>query len=141
MDANAFFARQQLQRLASQAASAAVRVRTARTLREVRDWGQVSMPGYLRVQARHLAEYRRLSSACEQRAKEIVDANLKELEVLAKSELPPAERLKELKQAYGTLVQRHWVFLRGEHPSILSNATRQAQSLIGKLDAESKQTT
>lgn len=139
MDANAFFARQQLQRLASQAASAAVRVRTARTLREVRDWGQVSMPGYLRVEARHLPEYRRLTSACEQRAKELVEAQLKELEVVAKSELPPAERLKAVKQAYGALVQRDWVFLRGEHPSILSNATRQAQSLIGKLDAESKQ--
>jgi hypothetical protein len=139
MDATAFFARQQLQRFASLASSAALRVRTARTLREVRDWGHISMPGYLRVEARHLPEYRRLSSACEQRAKELVEANLKELEAVAKSELPPAERVKALKQAYGSLVQNHWVFLRGEHPSILSNATRQAQSLIGKLDAESKQ--
>lgn len=141
MDASAFFVRQQLQRLASQAASAAVRVRNARTLREVRDYGKVSMPGYLRVEARHLPEYRRLASACEQKAKELVDANLKELESVATSALPATDRLKALKQAYGTLVQNHWVFLRGEHPGILSNATRKAQSLIGKLDAESKQPT
>jgi len=140
MDGTAYFVRQQLQRLASQASSAAQRVRNARTLREVRDFAHVPMPGYLRVEARHLPEYRRLSSACETRARELVDANLKELEALADASAPAADRLNTVKQAYGVLVQNHWVFLRGEHPGILSEATRRAQGIISKLGLEATRT-
>jgi hypothetical protein len=138
MNATMMFVSQQLQRVASQAAGAAQRVRGARTLREVRDWGHVVVPGYLKAEARRLPEFRRLESAQEQRAGELVGADLAKLDALAGGDSPATDRLAAVKQAYGTLVQRDWVFLRGEQPALLSRATRHAERVIGRLHNETK---
>lgn len=138
MNASTMFVMQQLQRVASQAAGAAQRVRGARTLREVRDWGHVVVPGYLKAEARRLPEFRRLESAQERRAGELVDLDLAKLDALAGGDTPVADRLTAVKQAYGALVQREWVFLRGEQPALLSRATRHAERVIGSLQNEAK---
>lgn len=136
MDAASFYLTQQLQRLASQARSAASQVRQARTLRQVRDFGHQVIPSYLSATARALPEVRQLQHAMETRAGELVDADLARLGAIAHQALPAAERLQQLKAAYGSLTLHHWVFLRGEHPGILARATRDAEQMLGKLRHE-----
>jgi hypothetical protein len=136
MDASSIYLHQQLQRVASQARSAAAQVRQARTLRQVRDFGHQVIPGYLAATARALPEVRQLEQAMEARAGELVKADLARLTAIAALSLPAADRLQQLKAAYGNLTQHHWVFLRGEQPALLSRATREAEQLLGKLRSE-----
>lgn len=136
MDASSFYLSQQLQRLASQARGAAAQVRQAKTLRQVRDFGHQVIPGYLAATARTLPEIRQLEQAMETRASELVKADLACLAAIASLPLPPAERLQQLKAAYGNLTQHHWIFLRGEQPALLARATREVEQLMGKLRSE-----
>jgi hypothetical protein len=138
MDATSFYLTQQLHRLASQARSAAHQVRSATTLRQVRDFGHQVIPGYLSATARTLPEVRQLHQAQEARAGELVDADLARLAAISGQTLPAADRLAQMKAAYGSLTQHHWVFLRGEHPGILARATREAERMLGQLRSQAR---
>jgi len=127
---------QQIRQLGTRAAGAVMRVRQARTLRQVRDFGRIAIPGYLRPTANTLPEMRQLKTAQKTRAQELVDADLKRLSAIATQEIPAEERFKQLKDAYGALTMNEWVFLRGEHPSVLSNATHEAGKLLFKARAD-----
>lgn len=136
MDANSFFISQKVNQVASQAASAALRVRNARTLRQVRDEGHITVPSYLGSAGHYIPELRRLKQAQEDRAKELVNQDLSTLDAIASKHDAVLERLESLKTAYGEVRQNHWVFLRGEHPSLYTQATRHAEQLISQLQSK-----
>lgn len=136
MDANSFFISQKVNQVASQAASAIMRVRNARTLRQVRDDGHVIVPSYLGSAGHDIPELRRLKQAQEERAKELVDLDLAKMDAIAAQHLPIAERIELLKTAYGNVRQHNWTFLRGEHPGLYTTATRHVERLISQLQAK-----
>lgn len=136
MDANTFFIAQQMRQLASRAQGAVQQVRRAQTLRQVRDASHISIPSYLTAVSRSTPELRQLSQACETRAKELVQVDLAKMDAFAAEDKPAAERIETLKQAYGTLLQHDWVFLRGQHGTIYVNATRHVEQLISRLQSQ-----
>jgi len=136
MDAHSFFTSQKISQLASQAASAIVRVRNADTLRQVRDASHVVIPSYLGPAAHCVPELRKLKQAKESRVKELVDLDLAKFDAIASKHDSVLERIEQLKTAYGDIRQHHWVFLRGEHGTLYVTATRHVERLISQLQAQ-----
>ena len=136
MDANSFFISQKVNQVASQAASAIMRVRNAQTLRQVRDEGHVIVPSYLGSAGHYIPELRQLKQAQEDRAKELVDHDLAKFDAIASKQDSVLERIEQLKTAYGDIRQHHWVFLRGEHGTLYVTATRHVERLISQLQAQ-----
>ncbi|MBC8737424.1 hypothetical protein F6X40_11470 [Paraburkholderia sp. UCT31] len=96
-------------------------VRRARTLREVVQHMDPTIPAFLRSVARSFPEARQLQAEAERRADELLLEQLQELEGLRGSAL--TDRLHELRT-------REWIFFRGKFPRQASHAEREAARLL-----------
>lgn len=119
-----FFASQQLAKYAADCTHAAHRVESARTIREVRDWGRVHPPSLVSALKHTVPEHRRLAASRERRAEALVLEHLAELESLLK-----AGDTEAYKDRLGQLRQDEWIFLRGEHPRLLQQIERKVATI------------
>lgn len=118
-NATMFYVRQKMANCASSARSAMNRVRQARTLREVRDFGNVHVDAIIRSLEHQIPELRQLERAKSDRAEQLVAEHLKELRATL------AEKgLEAFKAQVGQRHQLDWIFLRGEHAGLFRRLDR-----------------
>lgn len=123
MNAAQWFVHDKLRRLASDARAAAVQVERAKSLREVRDCGQVRADPTVSSLRHMVPELRLLNQACTRKAQALVDAQLEELKTLK------SEDAEAFARRAGHLMQREWVFLRGTYSSVFLHAERELAHL------------
>lgn len=122
-----WYIQEKLRKLASDARSASVHLRQARTLRQVRDFSTVHADPTV-SSLRHLVpELRQLNMARDDRAKELVLQHLKELKKAASSE--DKAQFNKILTAYRT---EEWPFLRGELAALLHLIERELRMLNAK---------
>ena len=119
-----------LKRAESSIRLASTRLREARSLREVRDRSQVSLPPELRAIRHTIPGYKMLLTQAEEKALAMVKEQLEGVARYAET-----GRSEEVKDKLAQLRQREWVFLQGNFPRALSYASYEAKRIIFQTEA------
>lgn len=123
-NATMFFVQQKMQEAGSRARSAMSRVRQARTLREVRDWGNVHVDAIIRSVDHMIPELRQLERAREQRAEQLVEEHLQDLRKVLDE-----KGLDAFRARVGERHRMDWIFLRGELANVYRRLDREVATI------------
>lgn len=121
-NATHFYLDRLLNQLSGECTSAQARIRTARTMREVKHASNVHASSLIRALPQTRQQLHRLHDQAEARMVELLDKQLKDLGGLQSSE--------QLRAAYGQLVRSDWCFLRGDFARVYGRADREYQRLL-----------
>lgn len=120
-NATHFFIQQLVARLSNDSSSAQAQIRTATTMRHVKQAANVQANSMVRALPQVRQELHRVHQCAEKRMVELLDQQLATLAKCQSSELMRAE--------YGRLVRHDWFFLRGEFSSVYTRGDREYQRL------------
>jgi hypothetical protein len=121
-DATHFYLDRLLNQLSGECTSAQARIRTARTMREVKHASNVHASPMIRALPQARQQLHRVHDQAETRMVELLDKQLKDLGGLQSNE--------PLRAAYGQLLRNDWCFLRGDFARVYVRADREYQRLL-----------
>ncbi|GBG14441.1 molybdenum cofactor guanylyltransferase [Novimethylophilus kurashikiensis] len=121
--------RQQLAKVEGNCHSAQGRIAAARTMREVVQAMQISVPPELRSVIRSQPGMRALTAAAERRLTELLEAQLEEAR--------KAESTEAAKGILGRRRAQDWPYLRGTYAHIYRKADMEARRLLHTKEKES----
>lgn len=121
-DATHFYLDRLLNQLSGECTSAEARIRTARTMREVKHASYVHASPMIRSLPQARQQVHRVHDQAEGRMVELLEKQLKDLGSLQSSE--------QLRAAYGPLARNDWCFLRGDFARVYARADREYQRLL-----------
>lgn len=121
-DSTHFYVDRLLNQLSGECTSAQARIRTARTMRDVKHASNVHASPLIRSLSQARQQVQRVHDQAETRMVELLDKQLKDLGGLQSSE--------QLRAAYGQLVRNDWCFLRGDFARVYVRADREYQRLL-----------
>lgn len=121
-DATHFYLDRLLNQLSGECTSAQARIRTARTMREVKHASNVHGSPMIRSLPQARQQVHGVHDQAEARMVELLDKQLKDLGGLQSSE--------QLRAAYSQLVRNDWYFLRGDFARVYVRADREYQRLL-----------
>lgn len=123
-DATHFYLDRLLIQLSGECTSAQARIRTARTMREVKHASNVHASPLIRSLPQARQQLHSLHDKAETRMVDLLDKHLQDLGGLLSSE--------QLRTKYGQLVRNDWCFLRGDFARVYVRADREYQRLLHK---------
>jgi len=125
------FLAQRMRSAESNFTAAATRAERIDDLAELMRAAQVTVPVELRGVIRGTPGYRRLKSVITRRARDLVQKDLDRLKTMSPTEGQSREDfVADVRRAFGKLQHERWLPLRGNEPLILTNACRDAESII-----------
>lgn len=125
------FLAQRMRTAESNFSAAAARAERIDDLAELMRTAQVTVPIELRGVIRGMPGYRRLKSVITRRAHDLVQKDLNALKAMKPTEGQSSEDfVADVRRAFGKLQHERWLPLRGNEPSVLTNACREAEAII-----------
>lgn len=111
--------------------AAATRAERIDDLADLMRAAQVTVSVELRGVIRGTPGYRRLKSVINRRARDLVQKDLDALKAMRPSEGQSREDfIADVRRAFGELKHDRWLPLRGNEPLVLTNACREAETII-----------